>query len=298
MYTIKTVTSLTGINTETLRAWERRYGAVEPLRDDKGRRLYTQQDIERLSLLCAATRQGFSISKIADLNNQELQELLAANQEPHKAIQDMFFIQVIEALTQFRMDDCEELLRRALIAMPPLCYARDVLMPTLNKVGNLWHEGKLSIVQEHMFSACVKRIVLSMVNNLQPFSGPNPAVMFATLSGEKHEFGILLTCLLAASQRCLCYYIGPDLPWEELLKAGAQLKPAVIILSSVNTPPDANTIQSLKSLAESLDKNIRLWIGGLGAKYLHDKFLLPEPWLFIPSMDDFYSQIQHLISTK
>lgn len=295
MYTIKTVTSLTGINTETLRAWERRYGTVNPVRDSKGRRLYTQQDVERLTLLLAATQQGFTISKIADLSNDELQELLSANQNPQKAEQELFFLRIVDALLQFRLDICEDLLRRALIAMDPLSYAQEVLLPTLERVGNLWHQGRLTIAQEHLFSACVKRIVLSMVNHEQPFSGTNPGVMFATMSGEHHEFGILLSCWLAASQHCKCYYIGPDLPWEDLLNAGSRLKPSVIVISIATTPPEQSTIQNLKNLVEALPKDIQLWVGGAGAQCLFKSNQLPEQSVYNASLKDFYQRIERLI---
>lgn len=298
MYTIKTVTSLTGINTETLRAWERRYGTVTPIRDGKGRRLYTQQDVERLTLLMTATQQGFTISKIAELSNDQLQDLLNANQDPLKASQELFFVRIVDALLQFRMDLCEDLLRRALVAMEPLSYAREILLPTLQKVGNLWHEGKLTIAQEHMFSACVKRIVLSMVNHAQPLSGPNPGVMFATISGEHHEFGILLSCWLAASQRCRCYYIGPDLPWEELLNAGIRLKPAVIVISVVNSPPDEKVVRNLSQLSEALPKDIQLWIGGIGAEFLFKSNQLPEQSIFTANLDDFYRRVERLIDAR
>jgi len=296
MHTIKTVSVLTGISTETLRAWERRYGTVSPSRDHKGRRLYSQEDVERLTLLANATQQGFTISKIAGLAKVELQALLTANEAPQVVHQGLFFVQVVDALTQYRMERCEELLKRALIAMDPLYYARDILLPTLHKVGDLWHEGKLTIAQEHMFSACVKRIVLSMVNNMQPFSGPNPCIMFATLSGENHEFGILLSCLLAASQHCSCYYVGPDLPWEDLLKAGEQLKPAVIVIGTVNTPPAPSLIENLTHLAEALPHPIQLWIGGLGAQFLYEQQHLPARYQYTSSLDDFNNRVTGLIT--
>lgn len=298
MYTIKTVTALTGLSTETLRAWERRYATVTPVRDRKGRRLYSQEDIERLTLLANATRQGFTISKITALNTAELQELLAAGETGHTASQGLFFIQIIDALSQYRMERCEELLKQALIAMDPLRYARNILLPTLHKVGELWHEGNLTIAQEHMFSACVKRIVLSMVNNLQPFSRPNPGIIFATLNGESHEFGILLSCLLAASQHCRCYYVGPDLPWEDLLKASDQLKPAVIALSIVNTPTAPEMIESMNHLADALPNPVQLWIGGLGAQLLKERQQLPARYQFTPSLDDFYNRVTKLVTQR
>ncbi len=65
MYSIKAVTALTGLGAETLRAWERRYQAIVPRRDENGRRSYSQLDLERLTLLANLTRQGHAISKVS-----------------------------------------------------------------------------------------------------------------------------------------------------------------------------------------------------------------------------------------
>ncbi len=292
MYTIKTVTAMTGISTETLRAWERRYATVTPARDEQGRRLYSQADVERLVLLANATLQGFTISKISGQSKAQLQALLANNEVVTATNNEALFASIMAALNEYQMGRCEELLKRALIAMEPLHYARDVLLPLLKRVGQLWHDGKLSIAQEHMFSACVKRIILCMTNSLRSsFSANTPRIIFATLSGESHEFGILLSSLLAAGQRCNCFYIGTDLPWQELLIASEKIQPAIITLSVVNYPPGSNVIGDLTSLANELPTNIQLWIGGTGADFLNQQQQLPARYLYTSSLDDFNARI-------
>ncbi|OQK16027.1 MerR family transcriptional regulator [Methyloprofundus sedimenti] len=296
MYTIKTVATMTGINTETLRAWERRYAAVIPERDGQGRRRYSQEDVERLILLANATRQGFTIGKISGQSKVQLQALLAKNEVLPANNNEALFAGIMAALTEYQMGRCEELLKRALIAMEPLNYVCDVLLPSLQRVGQLWHDGKLSIAQEHMFTACVKRIILSMINNMQlSFSDNTPRIIFATLSGENHEFGILLSSLLAVSQRCNCFYIGTDLPWQELLIASEKIQPAIITLSIVNYPPWTNVIGDLTSLANELPRNIQLWIGGSGADFLFEQQQLPERYIYTSSLNDFNARINRVI---
>ena len=291
MHTIKTVTAITGISTETLRAWERRYATVIPARDEQGRRQYSQADVERLSLLANATRQGFSIGKISSQSNPELQKLLLSN-EMTKPNNQALFADIMQALNHYQMGRCEELLKRALIAMEPLNYAQELLLPLLIKVGDSWHNGDLSIAQEHMFTACVKRIILSMVNSIpSSFSAENPRIIFATLSGENHEFGILLSSLLAASQHCNCFYIGVDLPWQELIIASEKIQPTIITLSVMSYPPPAKVIEDLNSLAERLTDNIQLWIGGAGAQSLHKQKQLPARFIFAASLDDFNNRL-------
>jgi len=294
MYQIKAVSSITGLNPETLRAWERRYGAVIPLRDAKGRRLYSEQDIDRLTLLNNATLSGHSISKVAVLKDKELQALLKNNNQPLVSNNDLFLTQIIEAVVQYKFDDCEDLLRRALLAMEPLSYARDLLAPALQKIGQLWHDGELTIAQEHMFSNCVKRIVLSMVHNLMPFSGYQAKLIFTAPSGELHEFGILLSCLLAAHQNHSCYYLGPNLPSEEIVKVHKQMQPDVIVMSLVNSPPEQKIIAEMEKLDKEIDGSFPIWVGGSGAQTLIAHKSFGDRFQIFSSLDEFCSRLRIL----
>ena len=266
MYSIKAIASLTGLGTETLRAWERRYKTIVPDRDDSGHRYYSQQDLDRLTLLANLTRQGHSISKISGLSIEELQKL-HKNEDENGLIQRQFTEQIVEALLNYRIERCEQLLKRALMANEPLTYLRDILTPALCEVGQLWHDEKLSVAQEHMFSACVKRILLGMVNNLHSFSANRPAMLFATPSGEPHEFGILMCCLLAAELDYNCYYLGPNLPAGDIIEAAEKLKCEVIVMSLVKYPPDIETTADLNHIVQHVNpEKTAIWLGGQGAR--------------------------------
>ena len=64
LYTIGTVSKLTGVGAITLRAWERRYGLIEPVRKESGHRLYTRRHIDQINRITALTQQGMRISQI------------------------------------------------------------------------------------------------------------------------------------------------------------------------------------------------------------------------------------------
>lgn len=61
---IREISRLTGVNTVTLRAWERRYGLLKPRRTEKGHRLYSQEDVERVKAIQAWLVRGLAISKV------------------------------------------------------------------------------------------------------------------------------------------------------------------------------------------------------------------------------------------
>ena len=77
-HAMRTVVLRTGLTPDLLRAWEKRYGVVEPTRSEGGQRLYSDADLERLTLLTRAVRAGRAISQVANLPTPELREILAA----------------------------------------------------------------------------------------------------------------------------------------------------------------------------------------------------------------------------
>ena len=65
LYTIGTVSKLTGVGAITLRAWERRYELIHPVRKESGHRLYTRAHIDQINRINALTDQGMRISQIS-----------------------------------------------------------------------------------------------------------------------------------------------------------------------------------------------------------------------------------------
>ena len=292
MYSIKAIAALTGLGAETLRAWERRYQAIIPKRDDSGRPSYSSEDLEKLMLLANLTRQGHSISKIAGLAVTELHQLSNTEQGVTDSLAQ-FIDQIAEALLDYRLDRCEQLLKRGLLIHEPLAYVRDILTPVLCQIGQLWHDEKLSIAQEHLFSGCVKRILLGMVNNVYNLSSNRRNILFATPQGEPHEFGILMCCLLAAEQQYNCYYLGTDVPAADLLEAAGKLKCELIVLSLLKSPPSPETLSDLDYLANAAIPKIDIWLGGSGAVFWHEQQqTLPKNCEIIVDIDSFYLKAQ------
>ena len=64
---IREISRLTGVNSVTLRAWERRYGLIKPLRTNKGHRLYRAEDIELIKKIQAWLARGLAIGKVSEL---------------------------------------------------------------------------------------------------------------------------------------------------------------------------------------------------------------------------------------
>src|SRR5690242_7042924 len=154
---IAVVTERTGLSQDLLRVWERRYGAVIPARGAGGQRLYSDTDIERLTLLSSATRAGRSISHVARLSTADLAALvdedIAARRRLPTAVVAVSTARdlVGDAMTLARALDSTSLddtLRRSVATLGISTFIESVAAPLLRRVGDEWHAGHLTLAQE------------------------------------------------------------------------------------------------------------------------------------------------------
>jgi MerR family transcriptional regulator, light-induced transcriptional regulator len=281
MYSIKAVSQATGLTIETLRAWERRYRIVSPQRDDLGRRVYGPEDVLRLRRLREATERGHSIGRLAQLDETGLVELLHAPSAvaPAVAAPSAFVERILDGAERYSSAACEQALTLAISLLTPARLIDEVLEPLLREVGDRWHQGRFSIAQERMVSSSVRRHIGLMVETYDR-SARREAIVFATLPGERHELGLLMTAMICASHGFKVHYLGPDLPAEEIGRYAREVGAAILAISVV-------MIESLPHLASQLGvirlesgPDAPIWLGGQGLLGL-DESVLPTGCLII-----------------
>jgi len=274
MYSIKAVAQATGLTVETLRAWERRYGLVNPGRDTTGRRLYRPEDVLRLRRLREATERGHPIGRVASLDDAALASLLSEPQDRGGQAAGAAFVErILESARQFRTAECEQALTLAIAMLPPVQLVRDVLQPLLREVGERWHRGELAISQERLVSTIVRRHVGLLLDSYDR-SARRAAVVFATLPGERHEFGLLMSAMVCASRGFKVHYLGPDLPAQEIARYAREVGAVVVALSVVLHEQLSSLPAQLHALADALPGETAIWIGGAASQAL-EKGALP-----------------------
>ena len=73
-YPLRTVTVMTGLSADLIRAWEKRHQVVTPVRGPRGARLYSAADIEHLQLLARAVGGGRAIGDVAEIGRASCRE--------------------------------------------------------------------------------------------------------------------------------------------------------------------------------------------------------------------------------
>jgi MerR family transcriptional regulator, light-induced transcriptional regulator len=295
VHSMKAACQLTGLSPDTLRAWERRYGAVQPKRDTNGRRLYDGAEVARLRLLRQAVDLGQPIHRVARLTTAELEDLSreARERAPAQGLSDLV-TRLLDAVANYRPDLCDEILGLAIAGLSPRDAVHFVLSPALVQAGSRWHAGEFSAGQEHLLTASVERLVMTTLHTFQK-SARGPGMVFGTLAGERHAIGSLLAAFLAASQGMRCIYLGADLPPLELATAAIRSGAAVIVLSLATANPSLE--RQLQEICSELPPDIEVWLGGAATQDLQQASL-PEKCTRLGSFDDFLERAEILRQTR
>jgi cobalamin-dependent methionine synthase I len=260
---------------ETLRAWERRYAVVVPGRDDSGRRVYRPEDVIRLRRLREATERGHPIGRLSQLEEHELAELLQAPADSTSATPGNVMVRrILEAAERFRPADCEQCLTLAISLMSAPQLFNEVLKPLLTEVGERWHRGQFSIAQERLISGAVRKHLGLFLDTFDRNSRGR-AIVFATLEGERHELGLLMSAILCASHGFKVHYLGPDLPAAEIARYAREVGASVIALSVVLENGLPVLSEALHELVAGITPDQAVWLGGSAAERL-DAGATPE----------------------
>lgn len=287
----------TGLTRDVLRVWERRYKVVSPKRSPGGQRVYSDSDIERLALLNRATHGGHSISHVASLSRAKLEELVrdietspgfAAGVIP--AVSPRAPIDQLVTFTE-AMDSAglEAILRRSVARHGIIRFIDEIAAPFLREVGEAWHEGRMTVAQEHLASAVVQRVV----SETAPlFSGgeANPAIVIATLEGERHAHGALMAAVTAASEGWRVIYLGADLPPAEIAAAVVRTRARAVGISVVLG--ERKRLAALRDLRKELPADVSIVVGGEGARQLHTTGY--SDIIFVDSMGEFHMKLSEL----
>lgn len=278
---IKVVARRTGLTPHVIRAWEKRYGAVSPARTPTHRRLYSEEDIERLILLRRAILTGRSIGQIAHLPTENLRTLVTTDEAAALHLPQASGSKGGDSSPQSHLEAClaevqrlnaqglEKMLTRATVALSRPLLLEQVIIPLMEKIGDMWREGSLRIVHEHLASAIVRTFLGSMNGAFEsPASGPN--FIATTPAGQLHEFGALIAAATAASEGWRVTYLGPNLPAEEIAGAAQQLQAKVVALSLVYPADDLHLTHELKKLRHCLPEDVRVIVGGRAAHSYSD----------------------------
>ena len=266
LFPIRTVSSITGVNSITLRAWERRYGLVQPVRTPKGHRMYTQENIDMIQRIMELLDKGISIGQVKNkLNNQgEVEEKIQA--DPWSVYQR----RMVNAVVRFDTNILEQTYNEALSLYPVDLVISKLIVPLLKILGKRWETTEGSIAEEHFFGTYLRNKIGARFHH-QKYSQTGPILVAACIPHEYHEVGLLLFCLSALSHDYQLVILGANTPLEELIIPVTRINADGILLSGSIAPVDDSFYEKLEALVN--DAQVPVFFGGNIAVSHHDKIL-------------------------
>ena len=255
----------TGIARDTLRIWERRYGFPEPIRNDKGERMYPEVQLRRLQRIHRLLDQGLRPGKVVGLNDADLDKL-EANLYLEKPLSDS----VKHLLTVLQNTDGTELETALSIIYQQQgmqIFITETIVPLLYAVGERWAIGKLQVFEEHLLSEVLTRFLNGEISLLQK-TAMKPRVLLATLPGEKHTLGLLMLAAMLSSRNISVVNLGGEVPLDQIVAAVERFDVDVIGVTFSSSYQYENIRRNLIELRESITEGVDIWMGGEGAKRL------------------------------
>jgi MerR family transcriptional regulator, light-induced transcriptional regulator len=247
----------TGVSPELLRAWEQRYGLLQPTRTAGGFRLYSAADEARVRRMQDHVSGGLAAAQAARLVLSG--EPAQRTARPPQTILDDEAGNLAESLDRLDEPAANTALDRLFSAYTVETVLQEVVMPYLHRLGERWEAGEVSVAHEHFASNLIRGRLLGLAQGWG--QGRGPGAVLACVPGEQHELGLLAFGVALGRRGWRITYLGSDSPIGTIAELARSLKPAVVVLTSV--APD-NFLEHAREIAD-LAKQVQVVIAGAGA---------------------------------
>jgi MerR family transcriptional regulator, light-induced transcriptional regulator len=239
-----------GVSPALLRAWERRYGLLDPARTDGGLRLYGPQDERRVRDMQAGLRRGLSAAEAA----REAVSGAGGLQET-----GLSSAPLAAALDAMNAEQAHLLLDRLFATFTLETVLSEVILPYLHELGERWSRGEASVTQEHFASHLIRGRLMSLARDWG--TGGGPLAVLACAPGELHDLPLVAFGIALRGRGWRIAFLGADTPPGSMADAAGMLEPALIVVSAVTSEVFERSADALVDLARSSP----LAIAGAGA---------------------------------
>jgi DNA-binding transcriptional MerR regulator len=244
MYTIKQAAARSGVGISLLRAWERRYGVVHPVRTAGGYRLYDDEAIARLRAMRQLIEAGWSASQAASAVLDEpadrvgLSGSQAAGRGPEThataspeatAPEDDLTAAFVGAAGRYDGAAIERSLDEMFGRGSLEATLEGHVLPALRALGDAWAAGTLDVAAEHLASAAVVRRLAARFD-LSGAPGSGPRVLVGLPPGCRHEIGPLAFAIAGRRRGLDVLYLGPDVPVPSWVDAATSSEAAAAVI--------------------------------------------------------------------
>jgi MerR family transcriptional regulator, light-induced transcriptional regulator len=248
----------TGVSPELLRAWEQRYGLLQPTRTAGGFRLYGAADEARVQRMQSLVSGGLAAAQAARLVLSDGEPAPPTASPPAATLEDAATT-LTASLDRLDEQAANTALDRLFAAYTVETVLREVILPYLHRLGERWATGEVSVAQEHFASNLLRGRLLALAQGWG--QGRGPAAILACVPGEHHELGLLAFGVALRRRGWRITYLGTDSPIEAIADLSRSLLPTVVVLLSIRPQGFLDHAPEIEQLANQ----VPVMIAGTGA---------------------------------
>lgn len=250
-YFIKDVENITGIKAFTIRVWEQRYGMLVPKRTDTNIRYYEEEDLKYMMNVALLNHHGYKISKIAEMNREEVQRRTLHISENNSSYQNQVQ-SLTNAMIAFDEKEFNKILSINILKLGMMETMTEIIFPFLQHVGILWLSGSINVAHEHFITNLVKQRLYVSIDQITTPKIPEAKKFILFLpNGENHELSLLFASYILKTRGHEVIYVGSSTPVDDLNQLCKVHKPDVLFCAITN----ANSNMPIQVYVNTLHRN-------------------------------------------
>ena len=265
MYTIKEAAARTGLTQTVLRAWERRYGIVEPARTAGGYRVYDEAALGRLRSMRRLINDGWTASAAAAAVLAGAEPPSGIATEPRPEGQAALLVeQLVDAAAAIDSPRIEAVLDDMFAGGTYERVVDDNVIPALRALGAAWAAGTLSVAGEHLASNAVQRRLAASFQASGPGRHEGRPVLVGMPPGARHELGALMFATTVRRSGLPVVYLGADVPLDDWSDAVERTDAQAVVIGAVMRA-DATAARTVAATLRSARPEVIIAFGGAAA---------------------------------
>lgn len=235
-YSIKELEQLSGIKAHTIRIWEKRHKIIEPSRTATNIRYYSDLDLKKIINVSLLNTYGIKISKIADMSLDDMNKKVLEISELQND-KGVHIDQMVIAMIDMEEELFEKILNNLILRFGFEQTITEIIYPFLEKIGILWQTQNITPAHEHFISNLIRQKIVVAIDGLPIPPKTQKKILLFLPEGEMHELGLLFYHFLIRKAGYRTYYLGQNVPHEDLISVYKVHQPDFMLTSITSTPP-------------------------------------------------------------
>jgi MerR family transcriptional regulator, light-induced transcriptional regulator len=243
LWRIGEISRRTGVGVPLLRAWEQRYGVLQPQRSEGGFRLYSAADEARVLRMRHHIAEGVAAAQAAELVGQEMDRATALGSPGDD------LIALREAFDGYDEQAAEAALDRLVATFGVEMFLSHVVLPYLREVGERWARGDVTVAEEHFATGVLRARLIALASHETP--GAGPLAILACPEGELHDLPLSVLALAFRARGGRVAMLGAQTPIDEIEGVAERLGADLVVVSGTMREPATKSMRALTRLART-----------------------------------------------